>query len=142
MKKFQFKIHGNEYEVEIKNFENDIAEIEVNGTAYKVEVDKKFQKPKTPTIISKAATPQKAADTIKKTSSGITLSKVIAPLPGDIISIDVKQGDNVNVGDRILVMEAMKMENNVLAEKTGTVKEIKVSVGDSVLQGDILIEIV
>jgi biotin carboxyl carrier protein len=75
----------------------------------------------------------------KKEGSGLT--KVKAPLPGNILSISVKTGDEIKKGQRLLIYEAMKMENEVLAEKDGTVANIKVSVGDTVLQGDLLIEI-
>ena len=68
-------------------------------------------------------------------------SQVKAPLPGNIFKILVKEGDEIKKGDNIMIMEAMKMENNVLAEKDGTIKSIKVSEGDAVLQNDILAEI-
>jgi biotin carboxyl carrier protein len=140
MKNFKFKIQGNEYEVEIKDFEDNIAEVEVNGSVYKVEVDKKLQKPKTPKIVSRAATPPKTEETIKKTTGG-AISTILSPLPGNILSISVKEGDNIAKGDLLMVMEAMKMENNIMAEKGGEVKAVKVAVGDAVLQGDVLIEI-
>jgi biotin carboxyl carrier protein len=65
---------------------------------------------------------------------------IVAPLPGNISKINVAVGDTVRPGNVLLIMEAMKMENNVLAVKAGVVKLIKVQVGDSVLQNDILIE--
>ena len=66
---------------------------------------------------------------------------VLAPLPGNIFKILVGVGDEVKKGDTLLIMEAMKMENNVAAEKEGTVKTIRVKVGDNVLQNDVLIEL-
>ncbi|MCK5372232.1 MAG: biotin/lipoyl-binding protein, partial [Cyclobacteriaceae bacterium] len=69
------------------------------------------------------------------------LNKVEAPLPGTIFKIIAKEGDDVKKGQTILILEAMKMENNILAEKDGVVNKILVSEGDSVLQGDILVEI-
>jgi biotin carboxyl carrier protein len=69
------------------------------------------------------------------------VSKVEAPLPGVILSVNVKEGDSVKAGDKLLVMEAMKMESDILAESTGVVKSVKVKPQDSVLQGDILVEI-
>ena len=73
--------------------------------------------------------------------SSAAVSKIEAPLPGIILSVDVKEGDTVKAGDKLMVMEAMKMENAILAETNGVVKSIKVKIQDSVLQGDILAEI-
>ena len=69
------------------------------------------------------------------------LSKVDAPLPGTIFKLNVKEGDSVKKGQTILILEAMKMENNILAEKDGVINKIHVAEGDAVLQGDILVEI-
>ena len=67
--------------------------------------------------------------------------KVKAPLPGSIFKLNVAVGDSVKKGDTLLIMEAMKMENNIMAEKDGVVKSVKVAVGDAVLQEDVLMEI-
>ena len=138
MKKFKFTIQGNDYEVDIKNFEGNIAELEVNGTPYQVEVHKEIKEKSTPTIVRTKL--EKPTET-KPLASSASLTKVIAPLPGSIIEVFVNVGDTVNVGDKLLIMEAMKMENNVLAEKSGVVKNLKIKAGQVVLQGDVLIEI-
>ena len=64
-----------------------------------------------------------------------------APLPGLILEIQVKEGDEVKVGQDILVMEAMKMENEIQSNQSGIVKSIKVDEGDNVYEGDVLIEL-
>lgn len=64
-----------------------------------------------------------------------------APLPGTIFKVLVKDGDAVKKGQTILILEAMKMENNILAEKDGVINKIHIAEGDAVLQGDILVEI-
>jgi glutaconyl-CoA/methylmalonyl-CoA decarboxylase subunit gamma len=140
MKNFKFKIQGEKYEVKVKNFENRIAELEVNGTTYEVEVDRGMDKPKKPILAPTTTTAPKKAAAPKKAPGG-AVSTIESPLPGDILSIEVKVGDLIAKGDKLMVMEAMKMENNVMAEKAGEIKAIKVAVGDSVLQGDVLIEI-
>jgi biotin carboxyl carrier protein len=76
---------------------------------------------------------------VKKGSAGGY--QVTAPLPGSIFKMLVKEGDEVKKGDVILIMEAMKMENNVMSEKEGIVKSIRVKVGDNVLQSDVLVEL-
>jgi biotin carboxyl carrier protein len=111
----------------------------VNGTIYDVEVEAEMKKVKTPTLVRKAVVTKPGEGRIVKAGAGAAVVK--APLPGSIIKINIAVGDTINAGDTILVMEAMKMENNVLAEKGGTVKAIKVTVGDSVLQDDVLVEI-
>ncbi|RUT77841.1 biotin/lipoyl-containing protein [Ancylomarina longa] len=139
MKEFKFTIRGREYDVEIKDFQGSNAKIEVNGTSYDVEVHVEEKASKTPRLVRKAVVNKPGEGKIQKSGAGASVVK--APLPGSIIKIDVAVGDTVNPGDTLLVMEAMKMENNVLAEKAGTVKAIKVAVGDSVLQEDVLVEL-
>jgi len=139
MKNFKFTIRGHNYEVEILNFENGYAEIEVNGTPYEVEVHSQIKETKTPVLVRSAVETPKGAHKIKKKIE--TTTKIKAPLPGNIMQIFVKEGDNVNKNDKLLLYEAMKMENILLAEKDGVIKSIKIAAGDSVLQGDVLIEI-
>jgi len=138
MKTYNFTIRGNKYSVNIKSFEDNIADIEVNGTSYSVELEQEVKRIKTPKLIRPERPVEKAPSEIKK---GSGLSNISAPLPGTIFKINVKKGDAVKKGDPVLVMEAMKMENNILAEKEGTIKKIVVKEGDAVLQGDLLIEI-
>ena len=139
MKKFKFTIRGNDYDVEIKDFEDGIAKLEVNGTLYKVEVEKESIVQKTPVLRRPAMVKSKDAHKIKKTEGNIF--KVKAPLPGNILQIFVKPGDAVKKEDPLMLYEAMKMENKLLSEKEGIVKSINVSVGDSVLQEDVMIEL-
>jgi biotin carboxyl carrier protein len=138
MKTYKFTISGNRYTVNIKSFEDNIAEIEVNGTPYTVEMEHEIKTTKTPKLVRPERPAQKPPAEIQK---GSGLSKITAPLPGTIFKIIAKEGDTVKKGDKVLIMEAMKMENNILAEKEGTVKKILIQEGDSVLQGDLLIEI-
>ncbi len=140
MKNYSFTINGQKYDVHIKSFEDNIAEIEVNGSVYKVEVHSEVKKPKTPTLVRKPAENKPGEGTIKRVASnGGHLLK--APLPGTIFKILVNPGDSVTKGQIVLIMEAMKMENNIQADKDGIVKELKVKVGDSVLQNDVLMVI-
>jgi len=139
MKKYTFKINGNSYSVHIKSMEDNIAEIEVNGTEYEIELQKEMKTTKTPRLV-RAKTPKPSGMPSPLTSKP-SLKEVKAPLPGNILQIDVKEGDEVKKEQVLMIMEAMKMENRVLAESSGKVKSVKVAVGDSVLQGQVLIEI-
>ncbi len=139
MKKFEFTIKGHKYEVVVKDFDDNVANIEVNGTTYEVEVHKEMKVTKTPKLIRQPVVSKPGEGTITKKDS--TLIKVKAPLPGSIFKLLVSVGDVVKKGDVLLIMEAMKMENNIMSEKEGVVKSIKVSVGDTVLQEDVLLEL-
>jgi glutaconyl-CoA/methylmalonyl-CoA decarboxylase subunit gamma len=139
MKKFKFKINGNQYNAEILSVEDNIAEIEVNGTKYNVELDKTMQPVKTPKLVRSVSVPSTDSHpAVAKTSSPGTVK---SPLPGVILDLFVKVGDVVNIGQRLLVLEAMKMENNIEADKAGKVVSIAKNKGDSVMEGDVLIVI-
>ena len=145
MKKYKFTINGNQYDVEIQNIEDNIVEVEVNGTKYQVEIEKKIQTTKTPKLVRAAATPSTETDkSIQKTakpSEAKGVGTIKSPLPGVVLNILVKEGDVVKIGDKLLILEAMKMENNINSDKEGKITSIKVKPGDSVMEGDVLIEI-
>ncbi len=136
MKKFKFNIHGNNYNVEIKKVEGSTAKVEVNGTCYKVQLDQEVKTTKTPKLMRSSVKTHKA---LSKVESGAF--KINCPLPGTIMSVNVAEGDKVKKGDALLIYEAMKMENKVLAEKDGIIKNIRVKAGDSILQDELLLEI-
>jgi glutaconyl-CoA/methylmalonyl-CoA decarboxylase subunit gamma len=140
MKKFKFTISGNSYEVEVRDFDLNTIEVEVNGTTYNVEIHREAKKTKTPTLV-RAEVVNAGRETIEKKDKG-TAVPVFAPLPGTIMEVFVKPGDVVKKGQKLLMMEAMKMENQVLSEKDGVVETVKVSSGTTVLQGDVLIELI
>ncbi len=139
MKQYKYKINGNLYNVVVNDIEDNIARVEVNGTPYNVELEKPIQAPKT--VIKAAAAPKTATGAPVVTRQTATTSKsgIKSPLPGVILDIKVKEGDVVKRGQVVAILEAMKMENNINADKDGKVTEIKVSKGDSVLEGTDLI---
>lgn len=143
MKKFKFTINGNQYETEILTIEENIAEIEVNGTLYKVEVDKTMKAVKTPKLVRQAAVPSTDSHpSVAKTSSPAGpkgAGSIKSPLPGVILEMYVREGDEVKMGQKLLMLEAMKMENNIEADKAGKVVSILKHKGDSVMEGDVLI---
>jgi len=142
MKKFSFVINGNAYEVEVLGFEENIAKVEVNGTQYNVEVQKDLKMTKTPTLVrAEAPKPTARESKIPKTPVQTTNVAIKAPLPGTIIKVLVAAGEKVSLGQKLLTMEAMKMENNVLSEKDGTVKIVHVKPGQAVAQSEVLVEI-
>lgn len=143
MKKFTFTINGNKYEVEIENVEKNNAEITVNGTSYNVTLEKNIKPEKTPVLTRKLAVPSTETSISKtnKPSDAKGTGLIKSPLPGVILEVLVKEGDTVKIGDKLLIMEAMKMENNINSDKAGKVVSVKVKNGDSVLEGEVLVEI-
>jgi len=141
MKKFKFTIRGNDYDVEVKDYEDNIAIVEVNGTQYEVEVhQKELKTPKTSKLVRSNVPVDRKDSKIKKSVSN-RASSLKAPLPGNIFKVLKKEGDEVKKGETIMIMEAMKMENNIQSEKDGKITSIKVKEGDVVLQNDVLAEI-
>lgn len=140
MKTFKFTINGNQYNVDVKDIEDNIAHLEVNGTKYEIEIEKKVKKTKTPTIVRSGSTGPAKPEIDKREKGSAT--PILAPLPGNIIEIVVKPGDIVKKDQKLMVMEAMKMENQILADKDGVIESIKVGISQAVLQGDVLLEII
>lgn len=146
MNKYQYKVQGVDYDVEIVNVEGNIAKVNVNGIPFEVELKqpinpatmphKPVVTPPHPTAATPVSKPEKPAANVP--ASG---TKVTAPLPGTITEIKVKVGDTVKDGDTVIVLEAMKMQNNIEAEGNGTVTAVLVNKGDTVMEGDALITI-
>ncbi len=136
MKQFKYIINGNVYNVTVNQVEDTTAEVEVNGTPYKVEMDKPTKKEFVTT--KRPAQPPTTATgapvVIRQNASGST-GAIKSPLPGVILTIDCKVGDQVKRGQKLFVLEAMKMENVIPSDRDGEVVEIKVGKGDSVLEG-------
>ncbi|MFA6125939.1 MAG: biotin/lipoyl-containing protein [Bacteroidales bacterium] len=137
MKSFKFTILGNQYDVDVKSIDDNLAQVEVNGTNYEVEIHRQKTVTKTPILVRN---PAKAPEPAHM-SAGTRFLAVRTPLPGNILNIQKKNGDLVIKGDVVLIYEAMKMENKILAEKDGTIRNMKVNQGDNILQDDILFEI-
>jgi len=132
MNNFKYTINGNVYKVVINRIEDTVAEVEVNGTTYKVEMNKPSKKE----IVTITRPVQTAAAPVPKVQVETPRVSVLrSPLPGVILEISCKVGDSVKKGQKVMILEAMKMENVINAEKDGVVKAIKVNKGDSVLEG-------
>lgn len=142
MKEYKLNINGNEYSVIVNSVEGDSADVTVNGTPYKVGIEgMSIPKTKPAAKLSKpaSATPQPAAKPSAPRPASAAVKSIKSPLPGVIIDIKVREGDKVKVGDTLLILEAMKMENNIDSDKEGVIKELKVRNGDSVLENDVLV---
>lgn len=145
MKEYKYKINGNLYKVAIGDIDNGVAEVEVNGTPYKVELEQKaattikVATPK-PAAAPRTATGEKViAKAAPAAAAGGTTVK--APLPGTVLDINVTVGQEVKAADTVVTLEAMKMENAIKAGVDGKVASISVAKGDAVLEGAVLVTI-
>ena len=159
MKKYQYKVQGVDYEVEITEVEGKIARVNVNGIPFEIEMQKPINAAKHPVLaatkkssvsaapaapVAPAAAVQSVAAQTQPTQQPVAAgagNPIKAPLPGTINAINVKVGDKVNVGDVVIMLEAMKMQNNIEAESAGTVTSILVNQGDTVMEGAVMLTI-
>ncbi|MBS7285500.1 MAG: biotin/lipoyl-containing protein [Prevotella sp.] len=150
MNKYQYKVQGVDYNVEIEEVSGNLAKVNVNGIPFEVELQQpinaaqaitrpKVSAPKSAPAAAPAAAPSVAAPAAAPVAGNGTSVK--SPLPGTITAVNVKVGDKVNNGDTVVVLEAMKMQNNIEAETTGTITSVAVSAGDSVMEGSVLVTI-
>ncbi len=146
MKEFTFKINGAEYKCAVEEIEAGKTNVTVNGNVYTVETEVPAASAPKPAPAPKAEEPKAApapaaaapkAEAPKAApAAGV---QVKSPLPGSIIKVMVSEGQAVKKGDTLLTLESMKMENPVLAEQDGTVKQVAVTPGQNVMQDDLLI---
>ena len=143
-KKFKITVDGETFEVEVEEIKSKQTITKINKVSEElvssVEREPEVKETKKETTSNKNVMSKPTSSTVAnqtKTSKGV----VTAPLPGEILSINVKKGNSVKKGDQLLVIEAMKMENEVFASTGGTIKEIFVKPGDYVETGQKLIEI-
>lgn len=154
MAKYEYKVKGVDYVVEIQDIEGNIANVTVNGIPFEVEMKQPVKSSKQKVKLSEerrvkreefnsssSATNASSATTTKPAAAAASGKPVVAPLPGTINEIKVKVGDKVNAGDTVVVLEAMKMQNNIDAETSGTIASINVNKGDAVMEGDTLVTI-
>jgi biotin carboxyl carrier protein len=147
MKKFDFNINGNDYNVHIRSIEGDMAKLEVNGTPYTVQIKQEIKTSKTPILVRREAQSkhgdQRKAETMAPVpnTKRASFKNIKSPLPGNVLKVLVNEGDSFKEGDTLMVMESMKMENNVLAERNGKILKICAPAGKAVLQDETLFEI-
>jgi len=157
--KYKIAIKNNKYEVEIGEINNGIAKVTVNGKSYEVTIENFAEvaqgaalapaprppaAPQAPAPSPKpapapsAAPPKPAAPSPKPSTAVEESGAVLAPIPGLIVDIKVKKGDPVIAGQTVATMEAMKMENNLVCNIDGVVKEIRVQKGSQCATGDVI----
>jgi len=148
MNKYEYKVQGVDYTVEIEDVEGNVAKVNVNGIPFEVEMKQPIKAaPKVKKVEpAKVAAPAPAAPVAAPAAPAVSAAagagaKVTAPLPGTITDVKVTVGQAVNAGDVVVVLEAMKMQNNIEAENSGTVTSVMVNKGDTVMEGTVLVTI-
>ena len=148
MKQYKYTINGAQYDVTIDSIVGSKAKVEVNGIPFEVEMHgSSLVEEDLPTMSTEGATAPAAAAPAPAAAAPVAKSgpgagsPVKAPLPGVVTKILVEAGQAVKKGDTVLVLEAMKMENNITAEADGAVTGICVAAGDSVMEGTTLLTI-
>lgn len=149
MKEYKYKVKGAEYTVVIQEVEHKTAKVEVNGIPFEVEMDRPMNIVHTSVVRPVAhvhhgpvqAAPVAAAPVAQPAAPAGAGMAVRAPLPGTVVAIAVTNGQAVKKGDTVVVLEAMKMENNIAAECDGTVTSVCVNKGDTVQTGAVLLTI-
>ena len=137
MKEFAFKINGAEYKCAVEEIEAGKTKVTVNGKVYEVETEApKAAAAPAPKPAAAPAAPKAEAKPAAAPAAGL---QVKSPLPGSVIKVLVSEGQAVKKGDTLLTLESMKMENAIMAEADGTVKQIAVTPGQNVMQDDLLI---
>jgi len=149
MNTYKYKVKGVDYEVEIAEVEGNIAKVNVNGIPFELELQKPINAAKHPTMnkpkveaprpAAPAAAPVAAAPAAPVAAGAGNALK--APLPGTVTEIKVQVGQQVSVGDTVLVLEAMKMQNNIESDYAGQVTSILVKPGETVMEGAVLVTI-
>ncbi len=140
MKEFKFKVDGKDYAASVEEQENGLLQVTVNGKAYQVEPAEKKAVVSRPVVRPAAAAAPAAAPVAAAAPKSTGGKCVTSPLPGTVTKVLVSAGQQVNAGDTVMLLEAMKMENSITAEFGGTVKAILVQQGAQVQEGDALIE--
>ena len=141
-KEYKYTINGNQYEVAIGDIEGTIATVTVNGEEYKVEWEPEAEPEKKKPVLGKPVAAESTTSEESASSANVNTNNAVkAPLPGVITSIEVAVGDEVKAGETLLVLEAMKMANNIESEKDGKIAAILVKPGQSVMEDDPLVVI-
>jgi len=141
-KEYKYTINGNKYEVAIDDIIENTATVTVNGEVYKVEMEPEPVEEKKVVVRKPVAAESSENSENSGNSASINTNNAIkAPLPGVITEVCVSVGDEVKAGDTVVVLEAMKMANNIETEKAGKVTAVCVTPGQSVMEDDALVVI-
>lgn len=145
---YKYTVNDRDYTVEIEEIEGQTAKVNVNGRPFNVKLNKPLKptasvhkpvKVEKPIPVENTSTQNEIPSTPKKQAgSGL---KITSPLPGTVVELLLKEGDMVNKGETVLILEAMKMQNSIEADESGKITSIVVKEGDTVMEGEVLFTI-
>jgi biotin carboxyl carrier protein len=138
LRRFIVRVNGKEYDVEIEELSsaagsNPVSAAQKQETAQKVEA---VERPRPTETVRDSEKPVEPEQQTSGSGRGIN---ILSPMSGTILDVLVSVGDSVSPGQKVVMLEAMKMENSVLSEDAGTVKEIRVKKGDNIDAGEVMI---
>ena len=139
MKEYKYRINGHEYTVAVNEVCDTTAKVTVNGEEYTVEWEKPVEEKPVVKVQPAAAKPAPAPAAKPAAATAVDGHAIKTPLPGVIIDVKVNVGDTVAKGQTVVVLEAMKMENNINADRDGKVTAIQVAKGDTGADGAVLV---
>lgn len=141
MEKLRITVNGRSYDVTVEVLETDENKhsTKKEPESFPVQPLTAISGGKAQANTSKGSTGGSSGNSLKSSSGSSAGKTVRSPMPGTILSIKIKSGDQVKRGQVLIILEAMKMENELMAENDGTVRDIQVSPGQSVQSGDVLI---
>ena len=141
MKEYTITVNDQAFHINIKKIQTDTAIVEVDGEEYVVGVDRKVVRQHVEPLDVKPVKKMPAATTSRPTTSTFSANDILSPLPGLIMKVFVKEGEKVTNGQVLLKMEAMKMENEIKANRSGVVSQIFVKDGDTVMENTPLVKL-
>ena len=152
MNTYKYKVKGVDYEVEIAEVEGNIAKVNVNGIPFELELQRPINAAKHPSMnkpkveaprpVAPVSAASSAAPATAAAPAAVGAGNVLkAPLPGTVTEVKVQVGQTVAVGDVVLVLEAMKMQNNIESDYAGQVTSVLVKPGETVMEGAVLLTI-
>jgi biotin carboxyl carrier protein len=131
MKEFRITIDREEFTVRVEKVRHGIYRVELNGKSAVVSIEE---------VAEKISAPQRVEPVLMERAEKVKVEpgSIYAMLPGTVVKIFVNEGDEVQAGDPILVLEAMKMENEITSPASGVIKKLNVRKGEKVETGDLL----
>lgn len=141
--KITVKINESSYDVEVGDINTRPIQATLNGESYEVWPEEAVLETAAPVVVKSTEAPHPspvARNTPAPQSGGDTSKAITAPIPGVIISISAKVGDSITVGQKVCILEAMKMKNSIKATRAGKISTVKINTGDHVQHGQILFE--
>ncbi|HDP76973.1 MAG TPA: biotin/lipoyl-binding protein [Mesotoga infera] len=138
MRRFRVRVNGKDYDVEIEEL-SSASDSSSGGAVKKAEPIQKVEAADSPRPSEVVKEAHKPVEPVKESTGSGERAKILSPMSGTILEVLVSVGDSVSPGQKLVILEAMKMENSILSEDSGTISEVRVKKGDNIDAGEIMI---